>query len=101
MVLLGLHRRQRTTLAQSLFIPRLGREIGRVNCIILLRRNGIGFQKLGITLLLPLRVFEMHTGLFNARHAHVDLTLRRVHAATRHAASSGGACQIGFSLRQA
>ena len=100
MALLLLGTCQRGTAAHHLLITCLCSEIVGVNLVVLLLCHSVGFEQLGIALVVLARVVEPYTSLVDAgiRHAHV-LTCH-ADARSRCLAACHFALQVGLSLSQ-
>ena len=101
MSLLLLRRGERPYAPSSLLVSGLCGKIGCVHLIILLRRDRVVLQQLGIALLLAAGVVQLYPCLLYARVSHTDALVSSLHTRGSHLLASQGIGQVGLSLGKA
>ena len=101
MSLLLLRRGERPYAPSSLLVAGLCGKIGCVYLVILLRRDRVVLQQLGIAFLLATGVVQLHPCLLYARVSHTNALVGSLHARGSHLLASQGIGQVGLSLGQA
>ena len=98
MALLGLGAGKGATAAHRLLITGLGSKPCCAHVVILLARDGIFLEQLGITLLLTACLFKTHTGLIYASIVDADVVACGGHARGCGVATCQLALKVSLSL---